>query len=192
MKERPDRKDLTQLIIVMSVIIPLLIAFLLFMPGKLNVKSEWIHFLPHLNGVINTVTTVILITGFILIKSGKKEYHHMAMTSAFFLGVIFLISYLTYHSTSPSTIFGDMNGNGILEMNESERVGASRYIYLAVLFSHILLAIVVVPFVLFAFYFALKGRFDKHKKTVRFTLPIWLYVSISGVIVYLLISPYYP
>ena len=105
--------------------------------------------------------------------------------------MLFLVSYIIYHATSESTIFGDSNGNGILEMEEADQIGPLRKIYLAILFSHILLAAVVVPFVLFAFYFALTDRFEKHKKTVRFTLPVWLYVSVTGVVVYLMISPYY-
>ncbi len=113
------------------------------------------------------------------------------MTTAFFLGILFLISYILYHSTTSSTIFGDVNRDGILDEAETVLAGGMRSIYLLILLSHILLAIIVVPLVLFAFYFALTDKFDKHKKIVRFTLPIWLYVSVSGVAVYLLIRPYY-
>ena len=184
-------KNYQILIISLSVLIPLIVAILLFMPKKLDVASNWIHFLPHLNGVINTITSIILIFGFVFIKRRNILNHKMSMISAFFLGVVFLISYMIYHSFSESTIFGDVNGNGLLEIDEAEKIGSFRYIYLAILASHILLAIIVVPFVLFAFYYALTERFEMHKKTVRFTLPVWLFVSISGVVVYLLISPYY-
>lgn len=179
------------LIIIASVLIPVVVALLIYMPEKINAGSDWIRFLPHLNGLVNTITSIILIAGFVFIKLKKVEYHRTAMSSAFFLGILFLVSYIIYHSTSASTIFGDVDGNGILEIGEAERIGPMRYIYLSILISHILLAVVVVPFVLFAFYFALTKQFDKHKKTVRITLPVWLYVSISGVIVYLMISPYY-
>ena len=113
------------------------------------------------------------------------------MSSAFFLGVLFLVSYLLYHSTSDSTVFGDINSNGMLDDYEAEQVGSMRMIYLFILLSHIFFAVLVVPFVLFAFYFALTDRIEKHRKTVRFTLPLWLYVSVTGVLVYLMIRPYY-
>jgi len=190
MRDRAS-KDYQIIIISLSVLIPLIVAILLFMPKKLDAASSWIQFLPHLNGVINTITSIILIFGFIFIKRKNILNHKMAMISAFFLGVVFLISYVIYHSFSESTIFGDVNGNGLLEIDEAEKIGSFRYIYLAILASHILLAIIVVPFVLFAFFYALTERFEMHKKTVRFTLPVWLFVSISGVVVYLLISPYY-
>lgn len=181
----------TLTILVISVIIPLAVAILLLMPEKINTQGEWVKILPHLNGLINSLTAGLLLIGFIFIKSGKIKQHKISMLSAFTLGVIFLISYLIYHSTSDSTVFGDLNGNGNLEFNESSEIGGLRYIYLVILASHILLAIVVVPFVLFSIYYALTSRFDMHKKIVRYTLPVWLYVSITGVVVYLMISPYY-
>ncbi|MBR9999719.1 MAG: DUF420 domain-containing protein [Cyclobacteriaceae bacterium] len=181
----------TVTIMVVSVIIPLVVALLLFMPEKINLSGGWSTFLPHLNGFLNTLTSGILLLGYIFIKNGRVSQHKIMMSSAFVLGTVFLISYITYHATTASTIFGDSNGNGILELQEAAGIGAWRYIYLAILVSHILLAIIVVPFVLFAFYYALTARFDMHRKIVRYTLPVWLYVSVSGVVVYLMISPYY-
>lgn len=191
MSDNKTKGKFTITILVVSVIVPLVVAILLLMPEKINIKGDWIKILPHLNGLINTVTTGVLLIGFIFIKSGKIRSHKISMLTAFSLGILFLISYLIYHSTSVSTVFGDINGNGILELNESSKIGGMRYVYLAILASHILLAIVVVPFVLFSVYYALVSRLEMHKKTVRYTLPIWLYVSITGVVVYLLISPYY-
>jgi putative membrane protein len=191
MKGNSQKGKYTLTILVISVIIPLVVAILLFMPEKFITRGEWIKILPHLNGLINTLTTGILLIGFIFIKSGKIKQHKISMITAFSLGVAFLISYLIYHSTSSSTVFGDSNGNRILELEEASKIGPWRYIYLAILTSHILLAIVVVPFVLFSLYYAFTSRFDLHKKTVRYTLPVWLYVSITGVIVYLMINPYY-
>jgi len=178
-------------ILVISVVIPLAVAILLLLPEKINTRGEWTQILPRLNGLINTITIGVLLVGFIFIKSGKIKQHKFSMLTAFSLGVIFLFSYVIYHSTSASTVFGDINGNGILELEESYKIKGMRYIYLAILTSHILLAIVVVPFVLFSIFYALTSRFDMHKKTVRYTLPIWLYVSITGVVVYLMVSPYY-
>lgn len=179
-------------IVTLSVLVPGLIAFLIFSPvsGTENTPS-WILTLPHLNGAINSLTTVILILGFIFIKIGNREYHKTAMISALTLGIIFLVSYITYHWHVPSTIFGDINNDGILDDSEAIIVQMSRNVYIPLLLGHILLAVISVPLILTTFYFALSGKFEKHKKIVRFTLPVWLIVSISGVIVYLMISPYY-
>jgi putative membrane protein len=175
----------------LSVLVPLVVILLLFLPGKASIHGNWIRALPHINGSINTITTFVLLFGFIMIKSKYVALHKRAMTTAFILGVIFLGSYVIYHSTSDSTVFGDLDRNGLLDDQEKLQVGPLRLVYLFILLSHILFAVIVVPFVLFAFYFALTNRFEKHKKIVRYTLPIWLYVSITGVIVYLLIRPYY-
>jgi putative membrane protein len=178
-------------ILVVSIVIPLVVAFLLFMPEKMDFSGGFSKFLPHVNGFINTLTSGILLTGFVFIKNGQIIQHKRMMSTAFFLGLIFLVSYVFYHASNPSTIYGDSNGNGVLELEEAAGIGPWRYVYLTILVSHILLAIVVVPFVLFAFYYALSARFDMHIKIVRYTLPVWLYVSVTGVVVYLMISPYY-
>ncbi|MDF9796923.1 putative membrane protein [Catalinimonas alkaloidigena] len=179
------------LIGILSVAIPVIVAVLMFSPTKLGLDSDWVDFLPHLNGLINTATSFALIAGLIFIKQKKIKYHKTAMLTAFVLGSIFLISYVIYHSSSASTIYGDVNGNGVLESVEAEQLGVMRMVYLGVLISHIILAAIVVPFVLFALYYALTDKLVKHRKVVRFAFPIWLYVSITGVIVYLMISPYY-
>jgi putative membrane protein len=184
-------KRANYIILILSVIIPLIVGILLFMPEKLTLRGSWNLMLPHVNGVINTITSLVLVFGFVMIRMKNIDLHKTAMSTAFFLGVIFLISYLVYHSTSESTVFGDINRNGALEDHEALLAGSKRKIYLFVLLSHILLAVIVVPFVLFAFYYALTNEIEKHKKTVRYTLPIWLYVSVTGVAVYLMIRPYY-
>ncbi|MEL7006832.1 MAG: DUF420 domain-containing protein, partial [Bacteroidota bacterium] len=119
------------------------------------------------------------------LKRSKKQTVPMVLP-------LFLVSYIIYHSSSQSVKFGDINGDGSLSVKELEMIGSSRGAYLFILFSHILLSIGVVPLVLFAFYYALTGKIEKHKKLVRWTFPVWLYVSITGVIVYLMINPYYP
>ncbi len=162
---------------ILSVLIPVAVAVLLFMPTKVEYEADWIYFLPHLIGMINTATALCLIIALVMVRKKRIEYHRLFMTLAFILGAIFLVVYITYHSTVESTPFG---GEGMV-----------RSLYYFFLLSHILLSIGVVPLVLLSFNHALKGRIDKHKKIVKFTFPIWLYVSISGVIVYLMISPYY-
>ena len=164
-------------IIVLSVAIPVAVAVLLFMPSKMKLDVSWIYVLPHLIGMLNTATSLSLIAGFIAVRKKKIAYHRLFMTISFVLGAIFLVVYILYHASVPSTKFG---GEGLI-----------RGIYYFFLLSHILLAVVVVPLVLLAFYHALTNRIDKHKKVVKFTLPIWLYVSVTGVVVYLMISPYY-
>lgn len=177
---------------IISVIVPLIVAFLIFSPGQTDYTGDsWVRFLPHLNGIINTATSLILVAGFFFIRKGNKELHKTAMVSAFILGAIFLISYIIYHSSAPSTVFGDIDHDGVLSETESDDAGNSRVIYLGILLSHIALAVVVVPLVLFALYFALTGQFVRHRKVVKFAFPVWLYVSVTGVVVYLMISQYY-
>jgi len=190
LKAANENRYLT-LIGILSVVIPLAVAVLLFSPSKLDVEGGWVDLLPHLNGMINTATSIALIAGLVFIKQKKIQYHRSAMLIAFVLGAIFLISYVIYHSSAESTVYGDLNGNGTLEATETSALGFLRTIYLVILISHIILAAVVVPFVLLALYFALSDKIVKHRKIVKFAYPIWLYVSVTGVIVYLMISPYY-
>ncbi|HBH21931.1 MAG TPA: DUF420 domain-containing protein [Cytophagales bacterium] len=177
MEQALGKKNYTAWIIVLSIAIPVVVAILLFSPAKFDADAAWAKQLPHINAVINSLTAVFLVIGVYFIKKGDKKAHQRMMTSAFILGSLFLVSYVIYHATIPSTKFGGE--------------GAIRYVYYFFLLSHILLAIVVVPFVLFAFYYALTSKFDKHKKVVKYTFPIWLYVSITGVIVYWMIAPFY-
>ena len=186
MKDRSIRIVIT----ILSILIPLIIGYLIF-----NVKASsnlsWVHILPHLNAALNSFTALFLIVGFIMIKQGRRDLHKMAMVISFILAALFFVSYLIYHASVPSQMFGDLDKNNILDAQELAQVANLRIIYLVLLLSHILLAVVLVPFVLFAFYFALTKQFEKHKKVVKFTWPIWLYVSVSGVVVYFLISVYY-
>lgn len=164
-------------IIVISVIIPLVVAVLIFMPAKLDLGADWVYFLPHLNAVMNSAATLALIAGFIFIKKGNIPYHRASMTVAFGLGAIFLISYVIYHAAAESTSFG---GEGMI-----------RSIYFFFLLTHIVLAAVALFPILFAYYYGYTDQRIKHKKVVKFAFPIWLYVTVTGVIVYLMISPYY-
>ncbi len=188
-KENESRNMI--IIWVLSILIPVVVALLMFLPSRGVEETSWVYILPHLNSILNSTTVVILISGFFFIKNGHVQYHKTCMSIAFTLGTLFLVSYLIYHASAPSTVYGDINGDGQLDTSEEIALGSMRTVYLIILLSHILLAIVVVPFVLLTFYYALTNRFAKHRKIVRFTLPIWLYVSISGVVVYWMISPYY-
>ncbi len=175
---------------IVSVVVPALVAVLIFFPSKINIGS-WTSILPHFHALLNSVTTLLLILALIAIKRQQINLHKNLMLASLILGALFLLSYVLYHSSADSTIYGDVNADGILSETEKQNVSSSRFVYLGLLLSHILLSIVVVPFVLLAFYYALTNKIDKHRKIVKFTFPIWLYVSVTGVTVYLLISPYY-
>ena len=114
------------------------------------------------------------------------------MKLAIGLSVLFLLMYVAYHMTSDSTKFGDTNGDGLLSSIESSALGSIKYTYYFLLFSHILLSVTVIPFVLVTYVRAINGDFKIHKKIARVTFPLWLYVAVTGVIVFLMISPYYP
>ncbi|ADB41643.1 DUF420 domain-containing protein [Spirosoma linguale] len=161
---------------VLSIAIPVAVAVLLGIRQKIDLGS-WTTILPHLNAVINSLTAILLLIGFYFIRQGNIAAHKRTMLMAFTLGSVFLVSYVLYHLTNQSTPFG---GKGWI-----------RPVYYFLLVSHIVLSIVVVWFVLRAVYYALSGQIDKHKQTVKYAFPIWLYVSITGVIVYFLIEPYY-
>lgn len=173
-----------------SIAVPLLVAFLMLFPGKIAV-GEWVEWLPSFHAIINSTSALLLVAALISIKNGKIQLHRTFMFAALLMGVLFLISYVIYHSSTESVKYGDLDHDGIVTELERERAGDSRSIYLLLLASHIFLSIFVVPFVLFAFYFALSGQIEKHKKLVKLTYPIWLYVSVTGVIVYFMIKPYY-
>ena len=137
----------------------------------------FIYKLPLLHAIINGTCAVLLIFSLRAIKAGKVDLHKKINLSTFGLSAVFLISYVTYHFFVPETSYG---GDGILKT-----------FYYFILLTHIPLAAAVLPLILLAFWYALTGKIDKHKKIVRFTYPIWLYVAVTGVIVYMMISPYY-
>lgn len=162
-----------KLIIALSVIIPLAVAVLF----SVKIPGYDFSFLPPIYATINGLTAILLVFALVAIKQGKIELHKKIMTSCLVFSASFLVLYVIYHLTSDSTKYG---GEGLIKI-----------IYLAILASHILLSIAIIPLVLFTYVRALAGKFDKHKKLARITWPIWFYVAITGVIVYLMISPYY-
>jgi len=164
-------------IIIISILIPVVVAILLFMPSKINVGAEWVYFLPHLNAVINSAASVALIVALIFVKQKKYAYHGATMSVAMALGAIFLVSYVIYHGSAESTSFG---GEGWI-----------RPVYYFLLITHIVFAAVALFPILFAYYYGYTDQRAKHRKVVKFAYPIWLYVSVTGVIVYLMISQYY-
>lgn len=165
-------------IIILSIAIPLVVAILFGIKLKdFGIDVEPLTFLPPIYATVNGFTAVLLIAGVLAIKNGKRKLHENIMKTAIACSVAFLLMYVAYHMTADSTKFG---GEGTI-----------KYIYFFILLTHIVLSIVVIPFVLITYVRALAQRFDKHKKLARITFPLWLYVAITGVIVYLMISPYY-
>lgn len=160
-----------------SIAVPLVVAILLGIQNKLDL-GEWTRHLPHVIGTINTLTTFALILGFIFIKQKKIEAHRYMMTISFALGGLFLVCYVIYHLTNPSNRF---TGEGFI-----------RYVYFFTLISHIGLSLVVLPLVLRAIFYAFTKQFENHRRIARFAYPIWLYVSVTGVMVYLFVYQLFP
>lgn len=178
MAQNETEKKYRVWIVVLSVLIPLVVAGLFSVNLRdLGFDVEPLTFLPPIYATINGLTAVLLVWAVVAIKKGNRRLHERLMKACIGCSVAFLCMYLAYHITSDSTPYG---GEGPI-----------RYVYFFILLTHILLSIVIIPLVLITFVRALAERFDKHRKIARITFPIWLYVAISGVIVYLMISPYY-
>ena len=159
---------------------------------KLNIDPGFnVHVFAKANAIINSVVALLLIIALLAVKNKKYALHRNLMMTAMLLSVLFLVSYICHHLFAGETKFGDTDHNGILNEIEKGAVGNSRIIYYIILGTHIPLAGIILPFILFSAYRALTGEFDKHKKLVRITWPIWFYVAVTGVVVYLMISPYY-
>jgi putative membrane protein len=167
-------KTYNAVIIVVSVLIPVVVAFL----------SRWripnvapLDMLPPIYAIINGATAILLVVAVMQIKRGNKRNHQMLMKINIMLSLLFLIMYIAYHVTSDMAIYGG--------------VGISRSIYYFILASHIILSGILVPLVLFTYKHAALGQYDNHRKLAKITFPIWFYVAVTGVVVYLMISPYY-
>ncbi len=177
-KEHSIEHKFDKFIIAVSIVIPVVVAILFSVKLKdFGIKVEPLSFLPPIYATINGLTAIVLIVAVKAIKNGNRKLHERLMTFAIALSVLFLVMYVAYHMTSDATKFG---GEGMI-----------RFVYFFLLISHILLSIAVIPLVLVTYVRALAERFDRHKKIAKITYPIWLYVAVTGVIVYLMIAPYY-
>ena len=178
MENNSLEKKFNKFIILVSILIPVVVAVLFSVKLKdLGFNVEPLPFLPPIYATINGITAIVLIAGVLAIKNGNRILHKRLMTTAIALSVAFLVMYVAYHMTTDSTKFG---GEGEIKI-----------VYFFILISHIILSIAVIPLVLITYVRALAERFDRHKKIAKITFPIWLYVAVTGVIVYLMISPYY-
>jgi putative membrane protein len=149
------------------------------------------YFLPKLNAILNGTCSVLLVCSLFFITRKQITIHKWLNITAFCLSALFLVSYILFHYMAPETIFGDLSGDGVIDATEKAAIGNVRTIYLVILISHIILAAGVLPLILLSFYRGLQMQVEKHRKLVRWAFPIWLYVTITGVIVYIMISPYY-
>lgn len=196
MKEmlRPSfaKKDKTARVIIYTVSIIVFITVAVLSRVKLNVNLGFdVHIFAVINAIINSLVAVLLLIGLMAAKQKNYLLHKRIMLTAIVLSILFLLSYIAHHLLSGDTKFGDLNHDGMLDVEEKLQVGNTRFMYLILLLTHIPLAAIILPFILFTAYRALIGEYDKHKKIVRVTWPIWFYVAVSGVLVYWMISPYY-
>ena len=185
-------KKFSSFIVVVSIIIPVVVAVLFSVKLKdFGINIEPLSFLPPIYATINGITAVLLVWAVLAIKKGNKSLHQKLMTTAIACSVMFLVMYVAYHMTADSTYFGDVNHDEMLSDEEKLQAGSTRLVYFFILITHIVLSVSIIPLVLFTYVRALSERFDKHKKIAKITFPIWLYVAVTGVVVYLMISPYY-
>jgi len=168
-----QKEPYKKLIIAVSIAIPLVVAVLF----GVKVPGYDLSFLPPIYATINGVTAVLLVSALIAIKNGKRTLHENLMKTCIGLSAAFLVMYVLYHMTSDPTSYGGE--------------GALKYIYFFILITHILLSVAVIPMVLFTFVRAWRGDYVRHRALAKITFPIWLYVAVTGVVVYLMISPYY-
>jgi len=187
--KKNDRKARI-LILTFSAIVFAAIMLLSRMHLKVDLGFD-VHLFAKANAIINSIVTILLIVAFIAVRRKNYILHRNIMFTAMFLSVLFLISYICHHLFAGETRFGDVSHDGILTAAERSAAGSRRYIYYSILGTHIPLAGIILPFILFTAYRSQIGEYTRHKKLARITFPIWLYVAITGVIVYWMISPYY-
>jgi len=155
------------------------------------VLPSFTYFLPKLNAILNGTCSILLLISLYFIMQKNIAMHKRVNILAFILSSLFLVSYILFHYLAPETRYGDLDGDGVLSASEIDAAGFMRYFYYVILISHIILAAAVLPLILLSFYRGLQMQVEKHRKLVHWAYPIWLYVTVTGVIVYLMISPYY-
>lgn len=172
-------KNFFWLVLGVSLAVPAVVVALRFLPAELRPNANFAKHLPKVNAILNSLVSILLVAGYWAIrKSANRGLHKLLMLGAFLLSALFLVCYVVYHTIMPHTEYCN---EGILKI-----------VYLSILLTHILLAAVILPLVLYTIYFSTSGNYVKHKKIAKWTFPLWLYVSVTGVIVYVLISPCYP
>ena len=184
--------DKTAKIFIWVVSIVVFIAVALLSKFKLQLDLPFnVHVFALINAIVNSLVAVCLIAALIAVKQSKFKLHRNIMLFAIVLSIVFLLSYICHHLLAGETKFGDINHDSIISADEKAQAGGARIFYYIILATHIPLAGIILPFILFTAYRAATGDYQKHKKLARITWPIWLYVAITGVLVYYLIHPYY-
>ncbi|WP_343700726.1 DUF420 domain-containing protein [Chitinophaga sp.] len=184
-------KNLNLPIAIISIVIPVVVAVLFVLP-KPDIETGFdVRVMPFFHALLNSATAVLLLASLYFIKNGHATAHKWANLTAVVLSVCFLLSYVTYHFLTESTKFGDINHDQVVDAMEIAAAGNIRYLYFFFLLTHIVLAVIIVPLVLFTLLRAFQADNARHRKIARITWPIWFYVAVTGVIVYIMIQPYY-
>ena len=185
-------KKYNKYIVAVSIVIPVVVAILFGIKLKdLGFDVEPLSSLPPIYATINGLTVVVLVAAVMAIKNGNRLLHERLMKLAIAFSLAFLVMYVAYHMTADSTKYGDLDHDGLVSEFELAQVGISRLVYFFILITHIALSIAIIPLVLITYVRGLSQQFDRHRKIAKITFPLWLYVAITGVVVYLMISPYY-
>ncbi|MBL0233770.1 MAG: DUF420 domain-containing protein [Chitinophagaceae bacterium] len=186
------KNDKKARILIFSFSVIVFAAVVLLSRIKLDVNLGFdVHYFAAVNAMLNSGVAILLLLALVAVKGGKYLLHRNLMIFAMVLSILFLVSYICHHLFAGETRFGDMNHDGLLSEEEKTAAGTSRIIYYVLLGTHIPLAGIILPFILFTAYRGLTADFVQHKKLARITWPIWFYVAVTGVVVYLMISPYY-
>ena len=186
------KNDSKARIFIFTVSVVVFAAVVVLSKVKLDLKLPFdVHVFATANALINSLVTVCLLAGLLAVKNQNYLLHKKIMITAILLSVLFLLSYIAHHLLAGETKFGDLNHDGILSVDEKLQAGNMRLVYYFLLITHIPLAAIILPFILFTAYRALTGEYARHKKLTRYTWPLWFYVAVTGVVIYYMISPYY-
>lgn len=187
--KKNDRRA-SVLIITFSFIVFIAVVALSRVKLEVNLGFD-VHWFARINAAINSAVSVLLIAALVVVRKGKYETHKKLMLAAMVLSILFLVSYICHHLFAGETRFGDTDHDGLISVEEKTAAGSLRILYYILLGTHIPLAGTILPFILFTAYRSLIGEYERHKKLGKITWPVWLYVAITGVLVYWMISPYY-
>lgn len=187
---KPNERNARWFIWIVSIIVFIAVALLARLKLSVNLGFNP-HVFATINAFINSAVSILLLTALIAVKGKKYFLHRNLMIRAIFLSTLFLLCYICHHLFAGETKFGDLNHDGILSVDEKQLAGNARILYYFLLATHIPLAGIILPFILFTAYRAATGNFEKHIRLARITWPIWFYVAVSGVIIYWMIKPYY-
>jgi putative membrane protein len=192
---RPPREDLSKRLGIAAWILTAVVLGLVGMMRRVKIplpEGVDFSFLPPVHAAVNAAAAVVLIIALIAVMKGRIALHRRMIMTAMGLSVLFLLSYVAYHFTSNEVKFGDANFDGVVDAAEKARAGGMRTVYLLLLASHIILAAVSLPFILFTFIAGWTNRFQAHRKLARWVFPLWLYVAVTGPVCYWMLRPYYP